>query len=359
MVEISYFIALGFLVLPALDYFVGLRVLPDVVPSGEKDEKSSVGADGVSVIIACHNEASNIKRKVLEITSQLQLSGVELFEIIVVDDGSSDDSVNILQNLESIKIIKLIKVEFRKGKPHAINLGVSASSFPVLLFSDVRQTLSEGAVTKLLSRLLDADVGAVSSQLELTGNISPARRWMNNLKLRESNKGSTTGVCGALYVIKKELIEELPEDTILDDLLISLFVMKKGKRVVLEPKAIVHDVPFDQFYSGRRQGRITAGLIQLLRHNFSTVRRIGLVQLIFLYGQKYLKYTAPILYAIASVIALFSEQITMWHYSVTVVIATILTLSSPLFVAQALKLVSSYMLQLLKLDKYTKVKWDK
>lgn len=71
MVEISYFIALGFLVLPALDYFVGLRVLPDVVPSGEKDEKSSVGADGVSVIIACHNEASNIKRKVLEITSQL------------------------------------------------------------------------------------------------------------------------------------------------------------------------------------------------------------------------------------------------------------------------------------------------
>ena len=348
MVEISYFIALGFLVLPALDYFVGLRVLPDVVPSGEKDEKSSVGADGVSVIIACHNEASNIKRKVLEITSQLQLSGVELFEIIVVDDGSSDDSVNILQILESKEIIKLIKVEFRKGKPHAINLGVSASSFPVLLFSDV-----------LLDRLLDVDVGAVSSQLELTGNISPARRWMNNLKLRESNKGSTTGVCGALYVIKKELIEELPEDTILDDLLISLFVMKKGKRVVLEPKAIVHDVPFDQFYSGRRQGRITAGLIQLLRHNFSTVRRIGLVQLIFLYGQKYLKYTAPILYAIASVIALFSEQITMWHYSVTVVIATILTLSSPLFVAQALKLVSSYMLQLLKLDKYTKVKWDK
>ena len=42
MVEISYFIVLGFLVLPALDYFVGLRVLPDVVPSGEKDEKSSV-----------------------------------------------------------------------------------------------------------------------------------------------------------------------------------------------------------------------------------------------------------------------------------------------------------------------------
>ena len=123
MVEISYFIVLGFLVLPALDYFVGLRVLPAVVPSGEKDEKSSVGADGVSIIIACHNEASNIERKVLEITSQLQLTGVELFEIIVVDDGSRDDSVNILQNLESKEIIKLIKVEFRKGSPTQSTLG--------------------------------------------------------------------------------------------------------------------------------------------------------------------------------------------------------------------------------------------
>ena len=114
-------------------------------------------------------------------------------------------------------------------------------------------------------------VGAVSSQLELTGNISPARRWINNLKLRESNKGSTTGVCGALYVIKKELIEELPEDTIL---MIFIFCCdEKGKKGGPEPKAIVHDVPFDQFYSGRRQGRITAGLIQLLRRNFSIENR--------------------------------------------------------------------------------------
>ena len=135
--------------------------------------------------------------------------------------------------------------------------------------------------------------------------------------------------------------------------------MKKGKRVVLEPNAIVYDVPFDQFYSGRRQGRITAGLMQLLRSHGSILRKIGLVQLIFLYGQKYLKYTAPVLFALASVLALFSDSITMWHYSVTLVITAVLTIARPLFVAQALMLTSSYMIQLLKLDKYTKVKWDK
>ena len=87
--------------------------------------------------------------------------------------------------------------------------------------------------------------------------------------------------------------------------------------------------------------------------------KIGLIQLIFLYGQKYLKYTAPLLFGIASVLALFSETTTLWHYSVTIVIITIVTILNPLFVAQALRLILSYMSQLLRLEKYNKVKWEK
>ena len=139
----------------------------------------------------------------------------------------------------------------------------------------------------------------------------------------------------------------------------ALFVMKNSKRVVLEPSAVVYDVSFDKFYSGRRQGRITAGLVQILTTHTRLLTQIGLVQLIFLYGQKYLKYTAPVLFAITSVIALFSDSITMWHYSVTIILLTLITITKPLFVAQAMKLTLSYMAQLLKLDKYTKVKWKR
>lgn len=359
MITISYLISISLLVLPALDYFLGIRILPDVIPSGEKDEISAVGGEGVSVIIACHNEEKNIEKKVRELLGQIAQSSIDKYEIIVVNDGSTDNSLNILQSLEKEVIVKLINVESRKGKPNAINEGITASQYPVLIFSDVRQTMSDGAIETLLSRFEDADVGAVSSQLELEGETSPAREWMNRLKLKESNKGSTTGVCGALYAVKKEYLEELPEDTILDDLVIAIYVMKNRKRVIHEPKAIVYDVPFDEFYSGRRQGRITAGLIQLLRRHRNLLWRIGLVQLIFLYGQKYLKYTAPVLFGLASVLALFSNEIAMWHYSATVVFVTVLTLANPLFVAQALRLTISYMLQLLKLERYNKVKWEK
>lgn len=359
MITVGYFISIGLLVLPAMDYFLGLRILPNYKPSGEKDEISAVGGDGVSVIIACHNEEKNIEKKVTEIQSQLSDAGVVESEIIVIDDGSTDSSFDILQNLDNKRFISMIKVKDRRGKPSAINLGVKAAQYPVLIFSDVRQNMSKGAIKILLSRFEDADVGAVSSQLELDGDVSPARRWMNDLKLRESNKGSTTGVCGALYAIKKQYIEELPEDTILDDLVIAMFVMRAGKRVIHEPLAVLYDVPFDHFYSGIRQGRITAGLIQLLRKHRRLLWKIGLVQLTFLYGQKYLKYTAPVLFSISSIIALFSNTLTMWHYSITVVLLALITIANPLFVAQALKLIISYMSQLLKLAKYTKVKWEK
>ena len=149
------------------------------------------------------------------------------------------------------------------------------------------------------------------------------------------------------------------KDVILDDLLVALNVMKNNKRVVLEPRAIVRDVNWHLFYSGRRQGRITAGLVQILRHHRGMLFSIGLKQLIFLYGQKYLKYTAPVLFSISSIIALFSNALTMWHYSITVVLLALITVANPLFVAQAMKLIISYMSQLLKLDKYTKVKWEK
>ena len=355
MTEAIYFTFLALLVLPALDYFLALYILPDVKTSAiSKDFPNAVSA-----IIACHNEEVHIERKVRELTTQFVDAGVTDFEIIVVSDGSTDNSNKILERLDSEGVVKYINLDERGGKPGALNRGIAISQHPVLLFSDVRQTFSQGAVKALLSHLTDSKIGAATSQLELFGDTSPTRKWMNNLKFRESRKGSTTGMCGALYVVRKELLDVLPSDTILDDLLVALFVMRHSKRVVLEPSAIVHDVTWDEFYTSRRQGRITAGFIQLLRCHLKLMFSVGLLQLLFLYGQKYMKYTAPMFLALASIAALFSEVLTMWHYACVIIVATLLTLFKPVFVAQILKLILGYMVQLLRLDKFSNVKWDR
>jgi biofilm PGA synthesis N-glycosyltransferase PgaC len=197
MTEAIYFTFLALLVLPALDYFLALYILPDVKTSTDSVDFPIA----VSAIIACHNEELHIERKVREVAAQFVDAGVTEFEIIVVSDGSIDNSDTILQGLDSEGVVNFIKLDARGGKPGALNRGIAISQHPILLFSDVRQTFSHGATKSLLSHLTDPKIGAATSQLELSGDTSPTRKWMNSLKLRESRKGSTTGMCGALYVV--------------------------------------------------------------------------------------------------------------------------------------------------------------
>ena len=92
-VEIIYWNLLSLMILPAIDYFVGLYVLPNVKPSKDFDKSFSVDQTSVSAIIACHNESANIERKVHEIRDQLISAKVADFEIIVISDGSTDLSL--------------------------------------------------------------------------------------------------------------------------------------------------------------------------------------------------------------------------------------------------------------------------
>jgi hypothetical protein len=119
-------------------------------------------------------------------------------------------------------------------------------------------------------------------------------------------------------------------------------------------------VNWDLFYSGRRQGRITAGLVQILKHHRDLLFSIGLKQLIFLYGQKYMKYVAPILFTLASVVAVFTTSgIKFLHFAISGALLTLILILRPKFVLETLRLVLSYMAQLLKLDKYGKIKWER
>ena len=359
MILILYLIVLALIILPAMDYFLGLFILPDVQPSSGVDSRSPGALDGISAVIACHNESKHISRKVYEIIAQFQDAEISKYEIIVVSDGSDDGSNEILQDLADKNLIIYDLISERKGKPNALNRAISHAKYPLLLCSDVRQTFSEKAVFFLLSHLSDPNIGAVTSQLELEGDASPTRRLMNGLKHRESRKGSTTGMCGALYVIRKSLTSVLPKDLILDDLVRALVVMKAGKRVLLEPRAIVNDVNWDLFYSGRRQGRITAGLVQLLREHQSLIISIGLKQFIFLYGQKYMKYVSPVLFLIASFVAMFEDHVRVWHFGTSGALFFLLLLWRPKFIGETLRLVLSYLAQILKLDQYRKIKWER
>ncbi len=89
------------------------------------------------------------------------------------------------------------------------------------------------------------------------------------VQLAESDVGSLMGVDGGMYVIRRELFEPLPAETILDDFAISMQVVRRGQRVVYQPLAKANEsgtpTAMQEF---RRRLRMAAGTVQILKWGY-------------------------------------------------------------------------------------------
>jgi cellulose synthase/poly-beta-1,6-N-acetylglucosamine synthase-like glycosyltransferase len=135
----------------------------------------------------------------------------------------------------------------------------------------VRQYIEPDAVTELVSCFADPGVGAASGELLLedgpssTSGLGAYWKIEKAVRKLESATGSTVGVTGAIYAIRRELYIAIPQGTILDDVFIPMNVVRLGKRVVFQPLAIARDKLFSE--KGKeflRKARTLTGNYQLL-----------------------------------------------------------------------------------------------
>jgi cellulose synthase/poly-beta-1,6-N-acetylglucosamine synthase-like glycosyltransferase len=102
-----------------------------------------------------------------------------------------------------------------------------------------------------MENFADLQVGCVSGALMLgdpqSGEASKGMGlyWKTEKKIREleSESGSVVGATGALYAVRRELLSDVPEGTILDDVYIPMEVARQGKRVVFDDRARAWDSP--------------------------------------------------------------------------------------------------------------------
>ena len=83
------------------------------------------------------------------------------------------------------------------------------------------------------------------------------------IRANESWSGSTVGATGAIYAIRRALFEPIPEDTILDDVLIPVRIARRGYRVLFEAQARAYDVTVALRAEFARKTRTIAGTFQL------------------------------------------------------------------------------------------------
>ena len=197
----------------------------------------------VTIIIAVYNGESYLHSKIQSLLSQNYPQ--DKLSIIFSSDGSNDNTINIL---ESYSDIELIRGQSRQGKATALNRAVVNTDADIIVFTDVRQRLSSDAVLQLVKRLDDDAVGAVSGELLLESSSDNSSHqlglyWQYEKLIRkhESKLHSVPGVTGALYAIRRIDYPLLNENTLLDDFEVPISIIRKGKRVVFEEKAIAYD----------------------------------------------------------------------------------------------------------------------
>jgi biofilm PGA synthesis N-glycosyltransferase PgaC len=278
-----FWISLIFIAYAYVGYPLVLYLLSKLAPR-KVDKKRLVPEPLVTVVVAARNEAETIGKKIENLLGQHYPP--DRLEIVIVSDGSTDatneiagryaaaEAVTIRGGTGTFPRLRLLTSQENRGKPHALGRGVSAAHGEYIVFADARQDFDPDAVRELIENFNDPKVGSVSGELVFRDDSDTSvkaemglywtiEKWIRKM---EGRVHSIAGATGAIYAIRKELFEEIPEETILDDVLVPMRIVSRGYRNVFEDRAIAFDV-FSKDLAGekRRKVRTLFGNYQLLR----------------------------------------------------------------------------------------------
>lgn len=269
----------------------------------------------VSIVLAVHNGVGLLRDKIQHL---LDLDYPNIQEIIVVSDGSTDGTAELLATIDHPRVKSRIHKEHR-GKAVAVNDGAGEATADVILFVDIRPQIAPGAIEQLVSNFADPAVGCANGELvlRLEGHKgAPAAvsglywRYENWIRNCEAIFDSPVGVYGGFFAVRRELVVPQPPGMILDDMFQPLSIIRKGYRVVLDRRSVVYDTwPKTTMAEFGRKVRTLAGNFQLLQLASWTLnpRNRVLFQLV---SHKYMRLIVPYLLVLLqlSSLALFGAS---------------------------------------------------
>ena len=118
----------------------------------------------VSIILPVYNEAEHLEQEVTRVRAAMDASAYS-YEIIVVDDGSSDNSAEVASRIEGIRFIHFLQ---NRGSGSARKAGTQAARGRVTVWTDVDMTYPNDTIPQLVKELdgYDQVVGAAPPKRE-------------------------------------------------------------------------------------------------------------------------------------------------------------------------------------------------
>src|SRR5437667_1896060 len=230
-------------------------------------------AEPVSVVIAAYNEGKVIGNTLRALLTTDYKGDVE---VIVVDDGSRDETATEVQQIAAADPRVRLLQQQNSGKARALQRALSAVRRGIVVFIDADTQCQRDTLPRLLEPFADAGVGAVSGHAKV-GNL---RRFIArcqaleytcgfNLDRRAYNRWNCiTVVPGAISAVRKEAIDEaggLSLQTLAEDTDLTLSLHKYRQRIVYVPDAIAWtEAPESVGTLARQRSRWAYGTLQCL-----------------------------------------------------------------------------------------------
>jgi poly-beta-1,6-N-acetyl-D-glucosamine synthase len=228
----------------------------------------------VSIIVPVFNEGVSIKAS---LKALLKLDYPN-YEIIVVDDGSSDQTYRLALDVSrNSKPIIRVLTQSNAGKADALNLGVSAAAGEIVICVDGDSLVHPDALKPAVLHFRDERVGAVSGCVRVLNRSKLLARLQaleyiagNALPKRAQNlAGVVTVVPGPLGFFRKTAIAEVGGydlDTFAEDFDISLKILAAGWHVNYESSSLVStEVPESVNDLLKQRYRWTRGWVQVIK----------------------------------------------------------------------------------------------
>ena len=221
----------------------------------------------VTLMVCAYNEEDIIAEK-MDNTRRLDYPSDRL-HLVWVTDGSNDNT-NVL--LSAYPEVKVIYFPERRGKAAALKHGIKEIDTEIVMMTDANTMLNPEAVREVARLMQDPKVGCVSGEKKVRARRDSDEaaqgeglywKYESTLKRLDSELYSAMGAAGELCVIRRQLMTDIPDDTLLDDFIISMEIVKKGYKIAYTSNAYAMEYgSADLHEESKRKRRIAAGGLQ-------------------------------------------------------------------------------------------------
>ena len=221
----------------------------------------------VTLMVCAYNE-EDISAEKMDNTRRLDYPSDRL-HLVWVTDGSNDNT-NVL--LSAYPEVKVIYSPERRGKAAALKHGIKEIDTEIVMMTDANTMLNPEAVREVARLMQDPKVGCVSGEKKVMARSDSDEaaqgeglywKYESTLKRLDSELYSAMGAAGELCVIRRQLMTDIPDDTLLDDFIISMEIVKKGYKIAYTSNAYAMEYgSADLHEESKRKRRIAAGGLQ-------------------------------------------------------------------------------------------------